>query len=127
MEPPFTTSCVKASVSWDKGPLLLGCAGVSGEGRILSEGMERQCGQVLSESMGNTFLERSESQKHFLSNNRGVTVESAHDNRALSVAPKALPSASRNEHTPSTATCLAKLGSEGNCGFMVTVSRAVSY
>lgn len=79
----------EASVSWDKGPLLLGCAGVSGEGGILSEGW-KGTGQVLSQSMGNAFLERSEPQKHFLSNNRGVTVECAHDNRALSVALQAL-------------------------------------
>lgn len=32
----------EASVSWDKGPLLLGCAECLGELWILSEGMERQ-------------------------------------------------------------------------------------
>lgn len=52
----------------------------------LIRGGKAVSGQVLSESMGNAFLERSESQKHFLSNNRGVTVKGAHDNRALSVA-----------------------------------------
>lgn len=57
----------------------LGKGGSNGRGKAVS-------GQVLSESMGNAFLERSESQKHFLSNNKGVTVKGAHDNRALSVA-----------------------------------------
>lgn len=52
----------------------------------LIEGGKAVSGQVLSESMGKAFLERSESQRHFLSNNRGVTVKGAHDNRALSVA-----------------------------------------
>lgn len=52
----------------------------------LTRGGKAVSGQGLSESMGNAFLERSESQKHFLSNNRGVTVKGAHDNRALSVA-----------------------------------------
>ena len=99
----------EVSVSWDKVCPSQKVQEYLLERKYSTSGNGTGSGQIFFKGRVVTFLAMSESLKHFLSINRGVTVEHSNYNRALFVTVWGCFLSKYNESAPSKSICRAKL------------------